>query len=186
MTIQIHSTKKLYAKLPLNAEGKVISKRNPLSVVSDAATSNPLSGWHANLLNFQRRNSVILVHDATRFPLFITGLLKADFAEFDWHFTDTFMNTLLKLGANQQQMERAESLLAPCRIDHICDRSVQGTMNRMAGDIEHMLWYDNLQLQDISAYRTGAWLADRPCTVKGLKDFIWPKKAMLALLSESQ
>ncbi|WP_041590201.1 hypothetical protein [Teredinibacter turnerae] len=54
----------------------------------------------------------------------------------------------------------------------------------MAGDIEHMLWYDNASLKDISAYRTGAWLADRTCTVKGVKDCIWPPKAMFALLDE--
>lgn len=54
----------------------------------------------------------------------------------------------------------------------------------MAGDIEQMLWYDNASLKDISAYRTGAWLADRPCTVKGVKDCIWPPKAMFALLDE--
>lgn len=54
----------------------------------------------------------------------------------------------------------------------------------MAGDVEHMLWYDNASLKDIGAYRTGAWLADRPCTVKGVKDCIWPPKAMFALLDE--
>lgn len=54
----------------------------------------------------------------------------------------------------------------------------------MACDIERLLWYDNASLKDISAYRTGAWLADRPCTVKGVKDCIWPPKAMFALLDE--
>ncbi len=50
----------------------------------------------------------------------------------------------------------------------------------MAGDIEHMLWYNKAKIEDISSYRLGAKLADRPCTVKGQKDCIWPDKAMLA------
>lgn len=142
-----------------------------------------LSDWHANLLIIQRRNCVILVHDATRFPLFIKGLLKADFANFDRLFADALMNTLLKLGAKQSQLDTAAALLAPCRFDTNCDRSVQGTMNQMAGDFEHMLWFEEARLEDICSYATGAWLADRPCTVKGQKDCIWPDRAMLALLN---
>jgi hypothetical protein len=57
-------------------------------------------------------------------------------------------------------------------------------MNRMKGDIEHMLWYDNVDISDLSAYKTAAWLSDRPCNIKAQKDCIWPKKAMLALLDD--
>jgi len=39
-------------------------------------------------------------------------------------------------------------------------------------------------ITDLSAYRTSVWLADRPCNVKGSKDFVWPMKAMLALLDQ--
>jgi hypothetical protein len=145
---------------------------------------NPLSGWHANLITVQRRNCVLLVHDATRFPLFIKGLVKADFARFDELFADALMNTLLKLGANQPQLDTATALLAPCRFDTDCNRSVQGTLNQMAGDIQHMLLFEQADLDAICSYRTGVWLANRPCTVKGQKDCIWPDKAMLALLNQ--
>jgi hypothetical protein len=181
--ITIHSTKKLHAKLPLNAEGLLVDKQ--LSEPSALAMNhNPLSGWHANLIILQRLNCVLLVHDATRFPLFLKSQVKADFVNFNWHFQDALMNTLLKLDANQEQLDTAASLLAPCQFDTECNRSVQGTMNQMKGDIEHMLWYDNANIEDISAYKTGVWLADRPCTVKGMKDCVWPQKAMLALLTQ--
>lgn len=183
--ITIHATKKLHAKLPLDAQGCIGGKQAQPNPTLPANNKNPLSGWHANVIVLQRRNCVLLVHDATRFPLFIKSLVKADFARFDWYFADALMNTLLKLGANQQQLDNAAALLAPCQFDTVCNRSVQGTMNQMAGDIEHMLWYDNVSLDDISSYRSGVWLAGRPCTVKGVKDCIWPKKAMLALLSQA-
>lgn len=179
--ITIHATKKLYARLTLNADGLLVNHTGPAT--EPAVAASPLSGWHANLLTLQRRNCVLLVHDATRFPLFIKGLVKADFDRLNEYFADTLMNTLLKAGANQRQLDAAASLLAPCRFDTACNRSVQGTMNHMAGDIEHMLWYDNARLEDISAYKTGAWLADRPCNVKGVKGGIWPQDAMLVLLS---
>ncbi len=176
--IAIHATKKLYAKLPT-----LTSVLDSAGAASRLHDDNPLSGWHANLLTLQRRNCVLLVHDATRFPLFIKGLLKADFANFDRLFADALMNTLLRLNASQSQLDAAASLLAPCCFDTNCDRSVQGTMNQMAGDFERMLWIEEARLEDICSYSTGAWLADRPCTVKGQKDCIWPDRAMLALLN---
>jgi hypothetical protein len=162
------------------SEANTLDSADPASRLGN---DNPLSGWHANLLILQRRNCILLVHDATRFPLFIKGLVKADFAHFDRLFADALMNTLLKLDASETQLDTAAALLAPCRFDSDCNRSVQGTMNRMAGDLEHMLWIEEARLEDICSYATGAWLADRPCTVKGQKDWIRPDRAMLALLN---
>ncbi len=142
----------------------------------------PLSDWLANLVTLQRQNCVLFVHDATRFPLFIKGLVKSDFTDLDWLFADALMNTLLKLDANQLQLDAVAVLLAPCQFDTDCNRSVQGTMNQAKGDLEHMLLYQNARLEDINSYRTGAWLADRPCTVKGVKVCVWPNKAMFELL----
>lgn len=182
--ITIHVTQKLHAKLPLDNQGCIAAKNPGTAPAATAIADNPLSGWHANLLTLQRRNCVLLVHDATRFALFIKGLVKADFAHFDRYFADALINTLLKLGATEHQLDAAVARLAPCRFDTHCSRSVQGTMNQMKAGIEHMLWYDDGKLDAISSYRTGVWLAERPCTVKGVKDFIWPKAAMLALLSQ--
>lgn len=184
--ITIHATKKLYAKLPISIQA--LANKDALPCTLDATQlprENPLSGWHANLLTLQRRNCVLLVHDSTRFPLFVKGLLKADFANFDRLFADALMNTLLKLEASQEQLDCAAALLAPSRFDTECDRSVQGTMNQMVGDIEHMLWFEEASLDDINSYSTGAWLAYRPCRVKGQKDAIWPDRAMLALMNKA-
>jgi hypothetical protein len=101
-------------------------------------------------------------------------------------YPDALMNTLLKLGANQLQLDTAVALLAPYRFDTNCNRSGQGTMNQMAGDIEHMLWYDSASIDETSSYRSGVWLAKRPCTMKGVKDRIWPHRAMLKLLSQAE
>ncbi|MFN3586719.1 MAG: DUF6933 domain-containing protein [Moraxellaceae bacterium] len=179
--ITLHATKKLFAKLPVDAEG-ALAAVPPSVAAGNAQLPNPLSGWHGNLLVLQRRQCVLLVHDATRFPVFMTSLVKADFAHFNVRFADALMNTLLKAGADECHMQAAVALLAPVQVDTTCNRSVQGTMNQMAGDIEHLLWYEQLALDDLSDCRTGAWLADRPTRVKGHKDYLWPCREMLALL----
>lgn len=54
----------------------------------------------------------------------------------------------------------------------------------MKSDFEHKLYYDDVNIMGFSNYKTGAWLVNRPCRVKGIKDCVWPVKAMLALLDE--
>lgn len=179
--IRLHCTKKLLAKLPLNSSGHLKGKLSPPQAANDEAES-PLSGWHANLLTIQRRNCVLFVHDRTRFPVLATCLTKPDFAELNWWFQDALMNTLLKAGASEAHMKAAASILSPLACDSECDRSVQATMNQMKQDLECILWYDSLAITDLAPYRTGAHLADHPCTVKGVKGCIWPRKAMLTLL----
>lgn len=181
--IQLHCTKKLLAKLPLDSSGRIKRKALLPQAANDEAES-PLSGWHANLLTIQRRNCVLFVHDTTRFPVLATCLTKPDFAELDWWFQDALMNTLIKSGANETQMNTAGSILSQLVCDSECDRSVQATMNQMKQDLEHQIWYDNLSISDLAPYSTGAFLAERPCTVKGVKGCIWPKRAMLELLEQ--
>lgn len=180
--LQLFCTQKLIAKLPVT-EGTLPESEKWQASANKKVLNNPLSGWHANLLMLQRRNCVLLVHNQTRFPVFIIGLTKPDFAALDYRFTDCFMNTLLNVGASEKQMQAAHHLLAPVSINKANDRSVQGTMNQMKGDIEQMLWHDNAQIMDCSPYKTAAWLADRPCNIKGQKDCIWPIDAMFNLLT---
>lgn len=180
--IKLHCTKKLLAKLPLHANGRLRTTRASHFAANDEA-EGLLSGWHANLLLIQRRQCVLAVHDATRFAVFIPALKKADFANLDTLFEDSFMNTLLKTGADDDLMDSAFAQMAPLLCDSDCNRSVQGTLNQMAFEVEHYLNYDGIAVAEITGYRIGAWLADRPCTVKGKKDGIWPKEAMHDLLS---
>lgn len=180
--LHFYATQKLSPKLPLDANGQFPpGQRTPWLTQRSAMATSPLSGWHAHLLTLQRRQCVLMVHDATRFPVFIPCLTKADFAEFNYHFVNAFMNTLLKCGADTHHMDAAHASLQPLQGDNPCNRSVLGTLSQMQGDVEHMLGYDNINVADHSGYRTGAWLADRPTRAKGM-GWLWPQKAMLALL----
>lgn len=180
--IRLHCTKKLLGKLPINEGGRIEAKLNRGYAANDGGTSL-LSGWHANLLLIQRRQCVIFVHDTTRFCVFIPALKKADFADLDYLFEDAFMNTLLKCGADDALMNAAHAGLSPLVCDSDCDRSVQGTMNRMAWEIEHMIHYHGVNFAEITGYRVGARLANRPCNVKSQKEVVWPDRAMRELLT---
>jgi len=195
--ITCYSTKTLLDKLPTLTDGLLPEGHQLLQNMEFVIEDNPLSGWHSNLFTIGRKQCVLMVHSVTRFPVLLVGLVKKDFAAFDHLFMDAFMNTLLKVGADGDQMEAAEQLLAPLSFvpaatDKANRRSVQGTSNQMKGDFVHMLAYDNVDVMNISIYRTSAWLAERPCSVKcrdegaakSKKDTVWPVQAMLALLDK--
>lgn len=182
--IQLHCTRKLFAKLPVNALGLLPNTRARPSAANDPGDS-PLSGWHANLITLQRRNCVLFVHETTRFPLLISCLTKPDFAELDHLFQDGLMNTLLKCGATPSQLDAAAHALAPLQCDTLRNVSAQGTLNRMKQDMEHQLWYDRLAMTDLDPSHASVWLADHPTGIKGRKDYLWPRKEMLVLLDQT-
>ena len=91
--IYLHVTKKLFEKLPVDHAGRFMpTERSAWLYEKTALDINPLSGWHGNLVIFQRYNCVLLAHDATRFPLMLPALKKTDFAELNDRFVDAFLN----------------------------------------------------------------------------------------------
>lgn len=171
----LHCTKKLYTKLP-----ESIKVAEPAS--SSIGVQTDWLNWHANLVTIQRRQCMIAVHDATRFTLFIPCLTKKDFANLDEQFNDVFINTLLKNDLPPELVDAAATNYQPLSFDTNCNRSVQGTINQVAQEIDYGLYYENTPVADINPYRYSADLSHRPCGVKGQKDYIWPDREMAQLL----
>ncbi len=111
-------------------------------------------------------------------------VVQKDLANLPHLFTDVFINTLIKSGLDLDLVDKAATLIhqQPFSFDTVCDRSVQGTMRLMASDIEYELIYDGSKITDVLPYSTSARLSERPCTVKGKKDCIWPNRVMSELL----
>jgi len=145
---------------------------------------NPLDHWHGNLLNVQRRQCILLIHDETRFPVFLPCMTKPDIADLNYRFMDGFINTLLKCGADDALLDTVQAYMTPLRADTRCNRSVQGTLNRMAFEAELLLNTQHVAVTEITGYRLGAWLADTPWNIKG-RGYVWPNREMLGLLSKS-
>jgi hypothetical protein len=179
--ITIHCTKKLLSRLPVGVGEQLRSEYSNHFAANDA-TPTLLSGWHGHLVTLQRRQCVLLVHDTTRFPVFIPALKKGDFATLDYRFADSFMNTLLKTGIEDEVMELAVAQLAPLRIENTVNRSVLGTINQMVQHIQFAVEDGDVTIAEITGYRIGAWLADTPWSAKGVKGAIWAVDEMADLL----
>lgn len=182
--MQLHATQTLLAKLPLNTQGQLnATARSQWLFDRPPLNANALGDWHGKILVTQRRNTLLLVHTQTRFPLVLPALKKADWTELNDRFGDALMNTLLKCGANEAQLEAAHHCMRALQVDRQCDRSALGTLNHLGQDLEAFLYYNRVDVTQLGSPSVGAMLANRPCTVKGRK-VLWPNKEMLALLDQ--
>lgn len=138
-------------------------------------------GWHGNVLRLFRRKSVLLVNDETRFALFIPGLVKKDFADFDNVFCHHFERTLGYMGANPAQIAQAKLLLGGFSYHKTHNRSVLGTMNDMKFAVEYMLTnrLGHLPETDEEHRWVASFLNETPCRGKDLKGVIFPGRELL-------
>ncbi|SMF65746.1 hypothetical protein SAMN02745866_04225 [Alteromonadaceae bacterium Bs31] len=183
--ITIHCTKKLWSKLPLDAHGRLPSQDDTMSSPERGKIAPQLGDWHANLVTLQRRNCILLVHNATRFPVFISCLTKPGFASLQWQFEDVFMNTLLKLNANQRQLDAAAAAInSPLCFDSTTERSLLGALNNLKANIEHVLYLEELLVPNLYPPAVSASLAQRPCKANKQNAFVMPNEEMLSVLDK--
>lgn len=174
----IHCTKKMRVKLP--------DPLAPAATVAEIGLLAQWQHWHANIINLQRQQCVIMVHDATRYTVFLPAMNKQALANLAMHFHDVFINSLMKADIDMALVEKAMTRLGDnvLQFDSNCNRSVQGTMRLMAQQLEWSLKYNGKHINDMAIYSTSAWLSDRPCNIKGQKECVWPIKAMTQLLTD--
>ena len=164
----LHCTKKMAAKLPEVSA-------TPLVELS------PLGSWHANLYTIDRRQCVLFCHDASRYVLFLQGLVKADFANLDRLHRELFLASLVVLGVKQSYLSSIALALGPVHYDCVTDRSVLGSMRVACNDLDGML-YRIANVMECDPLALTIRLNDRPATVKG--KWIFPDKTMLELIEQ--
>lgn len=161
----IHCTQKMAVKL------SEVSA-SPLSETS------PMGSWHALLYNVNRRQCIMFCHDASRYILFLLGLVKADFADLGRLHRELFLATLAKQGVAELQLKKIALALGPMRFDRATDRSVLGSINVARSDLSVIMEVEEEALDPIAI---ASILNKRPA--RAGKVLIWPYKAMLELVN---
>ncbi len=164
----IHCSKKLAAKL-------VGISETPLPETS------PLGSWHGHLFTLDRRQCVVLCHDASRYALFIPALRKVDFADLGKLFRPLFFASLAAFGAAPVQIRKAELALGPLRFDTATDRSVQGAIRIVQTlDLQGLAW--QTPVADLDPLDVSCRLSHRPTTIHGKS--VWPDLVMLEAVAQ--
>ena len=159
----LHCTRKLAARLP---------------EVSTARLDNPglLGSWHANLYAIDRRQCLLLCHDATRFCLFVPGLRAEHLKELErWH-RELFLASLATAGVEGAVLKKVELVFGAPRFDTATDRSVLGSMTIARWDLDGMLMRVGNVL-DLDPVLASRHLNERPAMAGRVVH--WPEREML-------
>ncbi len=104
-----------------------------------AEVVNNIGSWHANLLRIERRKCVLFTHNMTLFSIFVAGLKRNDFDHFDDVFGQTLFKTMQLFDFKQSEIERMLDWSQHNIYTKTNNRSVLGSMNDMAYQIEHYI-----------------------------------------------
>lgn len=96
--------------------------------------------WHANLLRFERRKCVLLTNDQTLYSIFIPGLRKPDFEQFEEVFRQHLFKNLVFEEFTQKQIEFVLNEYREIKFAKTNNRNVLGSMNDLAFQLEHLIW----------------------------------------------
>lgn len=110
----------------------------------------PLGCWHANLLILDRRKCVLFTNDQTKYSFLVPGLRKPHFKMLEEIFSQALFKCLLNEGLSQEEVEKVLDEIREIAITRTGDRSVLGTMNEIARDIEWRVSEYGLMDTDIS------------------------------------
>ena len=95
-----------------------------------------MGGWHANLLRIERRKCVLVTNDKTLYTIFIPGLKKQEFIDFDEVFRQHLFKNLLHEELSQNRIEAVLDELGTIRFARTDNRSVLGSMNDLKFQLE--------------------------------------------------
>jgi len=98
-----------------------------------------IGGWHANLLNIDRRKCVLITNDTTLYSVFMPGLRQPQFEMFPEIFGQELFRNLRCDNFTQQEIEIVLEELREIRIGKSNNRSVLGSMNDMTFRIKYLI-----------------------------------------------
>lgn len=154
-------------------------------LTDEATIQAGIYGWHANLYSFYRRKSVLAVNDETRFAVFLPGLRKPEFQDFENLFRTNLKRELLRFGVVKGDVAKALLALGPMSLGKTHSRSVLGTMNDMAFCMEvQMNRLGDLPGNDNELGWLGKSINEMPCNSKDRRGYFIPADEMKKLIAK--
>ncbi|NQT72369.1 MAG: hypothetical protein HQ553_06300 [Chloroflexi bacterium] len=127
-----------------------------------------IGNWHANLLWIDRRKCVLFTNDKTLFSFLVTGMKKPQFVNFYEVFRLNLFKNLMNEDLPQRQIEHVFNEHREIRIAKTNNRSVLGSMNDLAYQLECRI-YDRGGLVTVDMAETNRELNRIPMGALGYK-----------------
>lgn len=163
--MQIQATKKLLDKLPFE---KV-----------DSTEGNPLYDWHANLLTIDRRQTVVLMNDLTRYTIVLYGIKAKDFKRFDVLVKEAIRAVFQKERFSPEVIERYMENLGAVTFHKTKNRSMTAQLNKA---VDHVWLFANELTAETLINVPVSKRASRMLVGRGNSDMDYPYEALIQAL----
>ena len=112
-----------------------------------------LFSWHANSIIINRRKTVVLVNDATRYSIILYGLKAKDFKSFADTISEYIMKAMLGDLIDPEIVNKYVSDCGECNLSKTSDRSLISKLNKgcEAADIFRDYFVDNNIIQPVAS-----------------------------------
>ncbi|KAB2332625.1 plasmid pRiA4b ORF-3 family protein [Bacillus mesophilum] len=157
----IQCTKKLLDQLNMKAES--------------GFEEEPLFSWHANLLTINRRKTVVLVNDLTRYTVVLYGLMSKDFKRMDELIIEAISDALHEEGIKEEVIERYINHAHKVTYTKTKDRTHVSRLNKGCEYVQ--VYSDELETQKISNPKAGK-LASMFLVSDGKTDYVYPHEEL--------
>lgn len=122
----------------LRCTAKLLKAMKAAPAAQPAPTRNRLGEWTANLIRFSRIQLVVAVNDATRFGVVIDA---APYAQIPLRLTERIFKALLSIGIPADLAAEEAEAMRPLEFAASNSKSVLGTLNQYAVDVDCGLSY---------------------------------------------
>lgn len=133
---------------------KLLKELKTKPVKSDCLDKqNSLLGpWHANLLMIEGRKCVLFTNNITLYSIFVPMLKKADFAKLPEIFRQELSINLSVEGIKQDVINKALAEYNDLIFTKTSSRSILGSMNEFAYQIEYYVMNEYPSIENIDLY----------------------------------
>jgi hypothetical protein len=99
---------------------------------------NAFFDWYASYARVNRRHTVVFMHDLSRYPLVLYGLLAADFKKLPDLFRQALREALAGEGVDQETADRYLQAMEPCAYTRTDDRSATAQLALLMRDLPYL------------------------------------------------
>lgn len=137
-----------------------------------AEVENPLFSWHANIIRINRRKTVILTNDATRYTVALYGLKAKDFKNIQSLIIDAIQKNFESDCVNQEIISKYIEDIREITFSKTQDRKQVARMNSAGKDIDH---YSRHYDSDVSPIKLSKLANNCPINNNG---YTYPKELL--------
>ena len=139
-----------------------------------------LYSWHADLIKLNRKNTLFLVNNKTRFAIFIYEIKAADFKDIENTVTDAIRTVLMNYGIREDMIE---AYLDKCREVTFAEKSIRSVIGTMTIMKRYMSYAPDLVYADDKfQMRLTDWIGDLMYSAN--KEYFEPARKFFSCLAD--